>query len=174
MKTSVLFIILISIPFLAKPQARTGVGLNVGAIKPFDDRWKGGQTISLNADFRVSNSWAVKLGTGINKLSRGYPSYPNNAIHYTGGMVFLTLEGKYYVKRNWFATAGLLSYVAGDGGFYGGNAAIFSYGYRANLDKHFSFDLSPVLYIIKANHTAGAIAAAGFTVSLYYSSALKN
>lgn len=174
MKALLLLIALSSVPIFLPAQARTGIGLSVGSLKPFADQWKGGMLISLDGDFRVSNKVSIGLGVGINHVQEGILIASSNTYYHTGGMAFLMLSGKYYIDKNWFAGAGSMFYLGGEDGYWGGHGATLSFGYRANLDKHFSLELSPLLYLLKPSHVAKIVPVAGFSLSFYYSRKLKN
>jgi|GEM_PF-6433194 len=172
MKATLPLILLLLFPALVSAQARTGIGLGFGGLKAFAEKWDAAKVITLNADFRIQKKTALKFSLGINSLSEHVTVVSSPANSYsTGGMFFITLEGKYYIRDNWFASAGMMGFMAGD--YYGGYGPTMSFGYRDNLNKHWSIEIAPVVNFLKRDRRATIVAVAGFGLSLYYSSALK-
>lgn len=172
MKATISLILLLILPALLSAQARTGVGLSFGVLKPFATNWHAGKVVNINGEFRIRKKTAIKVGLGINSAEErvfilGAPSESYS----TGGMFFTTIEGKYYLKNNWFATGGMMLFMASD--IYGGYGPTLSFGYRDNLNKHMSLEFAPMFTLLKADRRSTLIPIAGFSVSLYFSGKLK-
>jgi len=140
-------------------QARSGIGLGLGANIPFASGYSPGFDVNVQGNIRLSHVFALVPAIGVKQIKgdneiihegpMGYSTYTRGDL----GGVSLAFSGKYYFDQQWFASAGIVGIINADRSSSGGTLAL---GYQIPLDNQNNVEFNLNGSVLKWSRTSGS------------------
>jgi hypothetical protein len=155
-------------------QARSGIGLGLGANIPFASGYSPGVDFNVQGNIRLSHAFALVPAIGVKQIKGdnaiihegplGYSTYTRGDL----GGVSLAFSGKYYFDQQWFASAGIVGIINADRSSSGGTLAL---GYQVPLANQNNVEFNLNGSVLKWSRTSGSttVPVAGLRIAYNFS-----
>jgi hypothetical protein len=157
--SAVLIFIMVLMYSTGHAQARSGIGVGLGANIPFASGYSPGVDFNVQGNIRLSNAFALVPAIGVKQIKgdneiihegpMGYSTYTRGDL----GGVSLAFSGKYYFAQQWFASAGVIGIINADRSSSGGTLA---FGYQVPLDNQNNIEFNLSGSVLKWSRTSGS------------------
>ena len=139
-------------------QARSGIGIGLGANVPFATGYSPGADLNVQSNIRLGNRFALVPSLGVKQIKgdnaiihEGYQGYSTYTRGDLGGIA-LAFSAKYYLSNQWFTSVGIVGAIHPDRSSSGGTIAL---GYQLPLDNKNSVEFNLNGTLLTWSRTSG-------------------